>query len=139
MNYKKIIGLAAIAFIAAGTLAGCATQADGVSYNLSQEAEKFQVLRRIVFFNGITDKYLLELQGYCAVDTGDNSALAGALEVTCETGKGTYKKHYLGLSDNVSYFVEQMDAKNVSAYHYQVNFKPESIIPDFKLDLEANN
>lgn len=136
---KKTIGIIAAGLLAVGTLTGCATQADGVSYNLSQEAEKFQVLRRIVFFNGITDKYLLELQGYCAVDTGDNSALAGALEVTCKTGVASYKKHYLGLSDNVSYFVEQLDARNVSAYHYQVNFKPESIIPDLKLDLEANN
>lgn len=127
---KKLIAATLIAMTAATTLTGCATQADGVSYNLSQEAEKFQVLRRIVFFNGITDNYLLELQGYCAVDTGDNSALAGALEVTCMTGPNKYKKHYLGLSDNVSYFVEQLEANNVDSYHYQVNFHPEVIIPE---------
>jgi hypothetical protein len=127
---KKIIVATTIVALATLGLSGCATQADGVSYNLSQEAEKFQVLRRIIFFNGITDKYLLELQGYCAVDTGDNSALAGALEVTCMTGPNKYKKHYLGLSDNVSYFVEQLEAKNVDAYHYQVNFHPEVIIPE---------
>jgi uncharacterized lipoprotein NlpE involved in copper resistance len=127
---KKLLAASLAATAATISLTGCATQADGVSYNLSQEAEKFQVLRRIVFFNGITDKYLLELQGYCAVDTGDNSALAGALEVTCMTGPNKYKKHYLGLSDNVSYFVEQLESKNVDAYHYQVNFHPEVIIPE---------
>lgn len=127
---KKLITATAIASLAVFGLTGCATQADGVSYNLSQEAEKFQVLRRIVFFNGITDKYLLELQGYCAVDTGDNSALAGALEVTCMTGPNKYKKNYLGLSNNVSYFVEQVESKNVDAYHYQVNFHPEVVVPD---------
>ena len=131
---KKLIITTMIASLATLGLSGCATEADGVSYNLSQEAEKFQVLRRIVFFNGITDKYLLELQGYCEVDTGDNSALAGALEVTCMTGPNKYKKHYLGLSDNVSYFVEQMESKNVDAFHYQVNFHPEVIIPEINQD-----
>jgi hypothetical protein len=134
---KKLIAATLIALAATTSLTGCATQADGVSYNLSQEAEKFQVLRRIVFFNGITDKYLLELQGYCAVDTGDNSALAGALEVTCMTGPNKYKKHYLGLSDNVSYFVEQLESNNVKAFHYQVNFHPENIIPDISITTEG--
>ncbi len=127
---KKLIATALIALTAATTLSGCATEADGVSYNLSQEAEKFQVLRRIVFLNGITDNYLLELQGYCAVDTGSQSAMEGALEVTCMTGPNKYKKHYLGLSDNVSYFVEQMEGNNVEPYRYQVNFHPEVIIPE---------
>jgi hypothetical protein len=127
---KKLITTSLIAVTASISLTGCATEADGVSYNLSQEAEKFQILRRIVFFNGITDNYLLEIQGYCAVDTGDNSAMAGALEVTCMAGTNKYKKHYLGLSDNVSFFVEQMDGKNVEAYRYQVNFHPEVIIPE---------
>lgn len=125
---KKLIALALVASSAIA-LTGCATAADGVSYNLSQEAESFKVMRRIVFFNGITDKYLLEVQGYCAVDTGHNSAMPDALEVTCMTGVGQYKKSYLGLSDNVSYFVEQLDSKNVKAFHYLVNFHPEVIVP----------
>ena len=52
------------------------------------------------------------------------------LEVTCKTGNKQYKKHILGLSDNVAYFVEQLEPSNNSAYHYRVTFKPQEIIPD---------
>lgn len=55
---------------------------------------------------------------------------AGQLSVTCKTGESAYKKHFLGLSDNVTYFVEQVEAANVSAYHYRVIFKPQTIVPD---------
>ncbi|MGV3121047.1 beta-sandwich lipoprotein, partial [Lactiplantibacillus argentoratensis] len=55
------------------------------------------------------------------------------LTVTCKIGKDKYKKHYLGLSDNVSYFVEQTDAKYENAYHYKVLFRPEQIVPDIEL------
>lgn len=88
-----------------------------------------------MFFNGITDKYLLEIDGLCSVETGD-SALVGSLQVTCKVGPNTYKKHFLGLSDNVSYFVEQLDAANVSAYRYRVIFKPEAVLPDINLKVQ---
>jgi hypothetical protein len=83
-----------------------------------------------VFFNGITDRYLLVIEGRCSVETSE-SALGGSLEVTCKTGKGQFKKAFLGLSDNVSYLVEQVDPINVSTNHYRVIFKPETIVPDF--------
>jgi hypothetical protein len=110
-------------------LTGCSTDADVASHNLSQAAEKFEVNRRVVFLNGITDKYLLSIEGKCSVETAE-SALGGSLEVTCKVGDGQFKKHFLGLSDNVTYFVEQLESKNVSEYHYEVIFKPETIIPD---------
>ena len=44
-----------------------------------------------------------------------------------------YKKHFLGLSDNVSYFVEQMEPIEEDPYHYKVIFKPEEIIPDIEM------
>jgi hypothetical protein len=102
------------------------------SENLSKAADNFEVNRRIVFFNGITDTYLLSVEGACAVVDEGNQ-----LEVTCKTGKEEYKKHFLGLSDNVSYFVEQLDGANVSAYRYRVTFKPEVIAPD--IDLRTSN
>lgn len=129
-NSKKII-VAATALIGAFALAGC-TDAEIASQNLSKAAEQFEINRRIVFFNGITDKYLLEIDGYCSVESA-NSALAGSLEVTCKISPTTYKKHYLGLSDNVSYFVEQIDSAGVGVDHYKVIFKPEAIIPDIDL------
>jgi hypothetical protein len=99
--------------------------ADVASENISKAADNFEVNRRIVMFNGITDKYLMEVVGRCSITDEGNQ-----LEVTCKTGKDQYKKHFLGLSDNVSYFVEQGEPINVSVYHYRVTFKPQSIIPD---------
>ncbi|WKW87279.1 hypothetical protein SEA_CHARGERPOWER_64 [Mycobacterium phage Chargerpower] len=125
---KKIIVAAALAAAGFG-LVGCSSDADVTSENLSKAADNFEINRRIVFFNGITDKYLLEIQGRCSIapDTG-----AKKLDVTCKTKDG-FKKHFLGLSDNVSYFVEQVDGKNVSDDFYQINFKPQAIIPDIEL------
>ena len=104
--------------------------ADVVSNNISQEADKFNILRRVVFYNGITDSYMLTIEGYCSLGNYDD---AGELTVTCKTGKTEYKKHFLGLSDNVTYFVEQLEAANVSDDHYKVIFKPTVIIPDIEV------
>lgn len=113
------------------TLIAC-SEAHTVNHNISQSADSFEVNRRIVFFNGITDKYLLTVEGLCSLEIeGDNT-----LRVTCKTGKEEYKRHYLGLSDNVSYFVEQVESADVDPYHYRVIFRPESIIPD--LDIQTS-
>ena len=130
MRLGAAVGLAAI------VLGGCATDADVASRNLSTAAEQFEVNRRIVFINGITDKYLLEIVGYCSVETG-GSALTGSLEVTCKTGPTTYKKHFLGLSDNVSFLVEQIQGSDVSPYQYRVIFKPDVLVPEFDLVTQA--
>lgn len=116
------VGLVAI------ILSAC-TEADTVNQNLTKSADSFEVQRRIVFFNGITDKYLLTVEGLCALDVDD----AKSLRVTCKVGEEQYKRHYLGLSDNVSYFVEQTDAKTEDPFRYKVIFRPESIIPDVDL------
>ena len=118
-----------IALVAALVLAGCSSEADVTSKNLSKDAEQFKIERRVVFFNGITDKYLLTIEGRCSIEAG-STGVQGALEVTCKTGEDSYKKHFLGLSDNVSYFVEQTESAEVNPYHYKVIFRPESIVPD---------
>lgn len=129
---KKLLVVLGLSILAVTGLVGCESEADTVSHNLSKSADSFEVNRRVVFLNGITDKYLLTIEGKCAiVDEG------GQLEVTCKVGDNTYKKHFLGLSDNVSYFVEQTDAKYEDAFHYKVLFRPESIIPD--IDLQTSN
>lgn len=103
---------------------GC-DDADIASRNLSKAADNFEVVRRIVFYNGITDTYILTIEGRCSLyDDG-----MGQLEVTCKTGPNTYKKHYLGLSDNVTYFAEQLESKDVSPNHYRITFKPRAIVP----------
>lgn len=126
---KKLILASFVALSMVTALTGCTSEADTVSENLSKSADSFQVQRRVVFFNGITDKYLLTIEGLCSLNTESSTKLT----VTCKVGDGQYKKHYLGLSDNVSYFVEQTDAKYEDAYHYKVLFRPEEIIPDIDL------
>jgi hypothetical protein len=127
MNKKHAATAAAIA--SAALLTGCTSNADRASENLSTAADQFEIERRVVFFNGITDKYLLSIEGRCAIKDENRQ-----LEVTCRIGPDEYKKHFLGLSDNVSYFVEQTKAADVSVYHYRVVFKPESIIPAPSID-----
>ena len=111
-------------------LSGCAKDAEIASYNLSQDGDMFRINRRIVFYNGITDNYILSIEGLCSIkaDRQDNQ-----LEVTCKTGPANYKKHFLGISDNVTYFVEQLEPVSVSNFHYKVVFKPKSVIPDIEL------
>lgn len=125
-----------IPIIALAMMAGVActdSKADVASHNLSKAAEQFEIDRRIVFFNGITDKYLLTVEGRCSVETSD-SALGGSLEVTCKVGPNAFKKHFLGLSDNVSYFVEQTESANVDEYHYRVIFRPETLVPSIEIN-----
>lgn len=122
---KKTVAALAIAAVGIVAVAGCSSDADVVSQNISKDSEQFKIARRIVFYNGITDKYMMTIEGLCSIEPGDRH-----LEVTCKTAGDEYKKHYLGLSDNVTYFVEQIDGANVSAKQYKVIFKPEAIIPD---------
>jgi hypothetical protein len=122
---KKLLSVLLVA-----TLAACTSDADIASHNLSKAADQFEVTRRIVFYNGITGDYVLTIQGLCSLGNHD---AAREVSVTCKTGPGVYKKHFLGLSDNVTFFVEQIDAAPASPYHYRVVFKPLSIVPDVEI------
>jgi hypothetical protein len=115
------------------TLTAC-TESDTASHNLSAAADNFEVNRRIVFFNGITDTYLLTIEGRCSITDEGNQ-----LEVTCKTDDDEYLKHFLGLSDNVSYFVEQLESLDVDGYHYRVIFRPETIVPDIDMETSGGN
>lgn len=116
-----------IAALFAVFLAGCSSDADVASENLSKAADNFEVMRRVVFYNGITGDYILTVEGRCSLGNYDD---AGELSVTCKVDGKTYKKHFLGLSDNVTYFAEQIEAKHVSKDHYRVVFKPKTIVPE---------
>jgi len=129
MKRIKLITAALAVSLFAAT--GC-SEADTSSHNLSQAADNFEINRRIVFFNGITDTYLLTIEGRCSITDEGNQ-----LEVTCKLGEDAYKKHFLGLSDNVSYFVEQLEVAEVDGFHYRVIFRPETIVPD--VDLETSD
>ena len=109
-------------------LTGCQDDADVASYNLSKAADNFEIARRVVFYNGITGDYILSVQGLCSVSNNGRS-----VSFTCKNNKGKYVKHMLGLSDNVTYFSEQLSAHDVSVYHYRVTFKPDAVITDINI------
>lgn len=123
MKRLAFLGLLSVALV------GC-SDADTVSYNISKDADYFKVERRVVFYNGITGDYMLTIEGRCSLGNSDSR---GQLSVTCKTGEDEYKKHFLGLSDNVTYFVEQVVAKKEDPWHYKVIFKPSVIIPDIEI------
>lgn len=123
---KKFL-LAGIALLA---LAGCEDDAKVASRNLSKAADNFEIARRVVFYNGVTNDYMLEIQGRCSIDNG---LTAKSITVTCKTGPAEFKKHLLGLSDNVTYFVEQMKPIDASVNFYRVTFKPSVILPDINV------
>ena len=121
MNISKALIIAA-----AILFAGC-DDAYVASQNLSKAAVNFEIDRRVIFYNGITDSYMLTIEGRCAIEDQTTQ-----LEVTCKIGDDQYKKHFLGLSDNVTYFAEQLATADVSSYHYRVTFKPQAILPDIE-------
>ena len=93
--------------------------------NMTKAADNFEINRRIVFYNAIRDTYMLEIIGRCSTEAGSLR-----LSVICKTGPDQYKRHFLGVSDNTPYFVEQLEPVSVNVYHYRVTFKPQSILPD---------
>jgi hypothetical protein len=132
LNYTtyKGIGMKIYLLLIFCMLTACQKEADVVSANISTAADNFQVTRRIVFYNGITGEYMLSVEGLCSIGKANET---DAVAVTCKTGPTEYKKHFLGLSDNVTYFAEQIEPVKASPYHYKVVFKPSVIIPDIEV------
>ena len=121
---KIITGIILAAGIA--TLSGCQSEASRVSYNLSEEADNFNDIRQVTVINCITGDTLFQMTGKMSItaDTADNQ-----LEVIVEDEKGEYKKHFIGLSNNVTYVVEDVTAGDVEKYKYTLNFNPKMWIP----------
>ena len=130
---KKCLIVLIFIMMASFAYMGCQSDASVASYNLSQDADMFRINRRVVFYNGITNEYILVVEGKCSIkaDTTDKQ-----LELTCKTSDTTYKKHFLGLSDNVTYFAEQIEPIQADPYHYRVIFRPSTIIPDIDLQVK---
>lgn len=132
-NLKKAISLA-VALTALLAVTGCERDAQVASRNLSKAADMFELQRRIVFYNGITGEYMLTIEGKCSVaDSGRT------LAVTCKQSENEMVKHYLGLSDNVTYFSEQIVGVPVSVYHNRIIWKPQSIVPNIDVEASADD
>ena len=127
---RKLMRVCAIILAIAAIITmftGCQTEAERVSYNLSQEADNFNVVRQLTVINCIEGDVLFQMTGKMSItaDTADNQ-----LEIIVEDGN-TYVKHFVGLSDNVTYVVEDLNvgANKVSKYKYTLNFNPNMWIP----------
>lgn len=122
---KKIVAVALTVVALAGTFTAC-NQADRVSYNLSKEADNFNDVRQLTVINCIKGDVLFQMTGKMSIsaDTVDNQ-----LEVIVEDENGEYKKHFVGLSDNVTYVVEDITSDDVSNHRYTLNFNPDMWIP----------
>lgn len=120
---KKIIAIISIISILL-CCAGC-TQADRVSYNISKEADRFNVTRRLAVINARSDKPVFEIIGNFSLSNNmDNE-----LEITVEVEQGKYKKHFVYLNQWTIYTVEDVSGAYVDNYHYEVNYLPEMIMP----------
>ena len=125
MIKKLLVAVAATTLL----LTGCSNDGDVASKNLSKDAANFQIPSRVLFYNGITNDYILLVEGICTTDLSSDRTY---VDVICKDGDG-YKKISLYLSDNVTYFSEQLDFKNVSTTHYKVVFKPSVITTDIEM------
>ncbi|VFA52128.1 beta-sandwich lipoprotein [Enterococcus faecalis] len=120
---KKFLVL--VSLITLGTSLSACTEAEKVSYNVSQEADNFNVVRRVAVINTRTDKVEFEVIGNISVDTSNENKLV----IIAETGKDTYKKHLVNMTDWNMYVVEDLEGADVNKYKYEVNYMRESIIP----------
>lgn len=125
MKYKRWL---LIPVLCIPLMAGECDDAQVASQNISKAADNFEVNRQIVFYNGITDKYIAEIEGRCSIKADGTDK---QLEVTCKIGPNQFKKDFLGLSDNVTYFALQKELIDVSVYHYRTTFKPQAILTDW--------
>lgn len=125
-------------FALTGMGAGCESKADKVSTNLSTAAENFEVQRRIVGINGITDKVEFEVEGRCSIE-GDGLGSLSALLVICKHGKDDFRKHYIGVPDNMIFISTQLKGLKVSEYRTRIILKPENIVPDLDLITGSTN
>ena len=125
MKIRKMITAFAAALVLSITFAGC-NQAERVSYNLSKEADNFNDIRQVTVINCIEGDILFQMTGKMSItaDTSDNQ-----LEIIVDDENGEYKKHFIGLSNNVTYVVEDITSEDVSNYKYTFNFNPDMWIP----------
>lgn len=123
---KALVAIGA-AVVVGATLTGCTHDSDAVSSNLSNESDQYKIFRQIVVYNSFTDKYILEVKGFCSLgnhDSGDE------VTYTCKTPQG-YVKDVIKKSDNTFVFVHQLHPKNVSKDYFEVTLKPTEVIPNF--------
>lgn len=121
-----VIGIVVLALLCIVPTTGCMREADKVSYNLSMEADNFNDVRQLTVINCIEGDILFQMTGKMSISTDIERQ---ELQVVVEDENGEYKKHFVGLSDNVTYVVEDITTGDVSKYKYTLNFNPNMWVP----------
>lgn len=129
---RKILALLAGVFLVGG-LVGCSSQADTANRNLSKAAENFEVPRRIVGINGITDNVLFSVEGFCSYESD-----GGTFEAICKEPDGSINRTTMHLSDNVTFVSTQLSGVKVGLFRPRIIFRPETIVPNFDLSTSVN-
>lgn len=109
------------------SLSGCGREANRVSYNISKEADNFNVMRRLTVFNTRTDKCMMQMTGRFSIQNEGNNELAVIVEL--DRKKGIYQKHFVYLNEWTTYTVEDLNGVKVSKYDYELEFMPEMLVP----------
>lgn len=121
MNLKRKLLVTTAAVITALSMCSC-SQASRVNANLTKEADNFNVVRELTVINCINNDIMFTMSGKMSItaDTVDNQ-----LEVIVEED-GVYKKHFVGLGDNVAYVITDLGTGNndVSSTKFKMNFNP---------------
>lgn len=124
---KKKIVAAIIAVSVAVEITAC-SEASRVESNLTKEADNFNVVRQLTVINCLQGDVLFQMSGKMSItaDVSDNQ-----LEIIVENEDGNYTKHFVGLSDNVTYTIEDLNlgANDVNKYQYTLNFNPNMWLP----------
>lgn len=125
-NLKKILSVLCLVLIIGLLFTGCQTEADKVSYNLSMQADNFNDVRQLTVINCLKGDVIFQMTGKMSIqpDPAQNQ-----LEIIVEDEYGDYKKHFVGLSDNVTYLVEDITSGEVAKYKYTLNFNPDMWLP----------
>lgn len=126
---KKLIQLALAVALLVLILTGCESQATHVSYNVSKEADNFNVVRRLTVINTRSDKVILQMVGRMSIED-QTDGIAALVEI--DRDRGIYQKHYIYMNEWTMYTVEDLNGVSVSAYDYEIEFMPKSII-DIKI------
>jgi len=122
---KHISIIIAVALVTAVAVCG---DVHIVQRNMTKAADNFEISRRIVLWNTITNSPIMVTEGICSVEPGERQT-----SVLCKVGHEKYVRHFYGRSDNTLYFVEQIGEVSTNAYHYRRTFKPQTLIPDINL------
>ncbi len=124
---KKLITLLLVVVLCFTCLSACEywRESDRVAYNISKEADNFNVTRRLTVFNIRTDTVLMQMTGKFAIKNEGHDELSVIVEVE----KGTYQKHFVYLNDYTMYTVEDLSGADVSPYSYELEFLPQMLKP----------